>query len=47
MKKTVYLNIKDERQKLKPKHKLGDLVRCADIKEVFNKGDTENWSNKS
>ena len=41
----VYFNLSDKRKK-KPKFKLGDLVRTADIKKVFSKGDLTNWSNK-
>ena len=32
------------RQKKKPKFKVGDLVRLADIKKTFLKSDTSNWS---
>ena len=32
--------------KLKPKHEIGDLVRTADIRKTFSKGDTTNWSYK-
>jgi len=44
--KTVLSNLRDKRQKHKPIFKLGDLVRTADIKRTFSKGDTTNWSNK-
>ena len=44
--KIVYINLKDNRQTKKPKFKLGDLVRTADIKRVFSKGDSTNWSYK-
>ena len=44
--KIVYSNLKDIRHKKKPKFKLGDLVRTADIKQVFSKGDSTNWSYK-
>ena len=37
--KLVYNNLKDNRKIQKPKYKLGDLVRTADIKRVFSKGD--------
>ena len=42
----VYFNLQDKRKKKEPKYKLGDLVRTADIKNVFSKGDLTNWSNK-
>ena len=42
----VYFNLQDKRKKKGPKFKLGDLVRTADIKKVFSKGDLTNWSNK-
>ena len=44
--KLVYNNLKDDRKVRKPKFKLGDLVRTADIKKVFSKGDSTNWSYK-
>ena len=44
--KIVYNNLKDNREVRKPKFKLGDLVRTADIKRVFSKGDSTNWSYK-
>ena len=44
--KTVYSNLKDDRVKQKPKFKLGQLVRTADIKRIFSKGDSTNWSYK-
>ena len=44
--KLVYNNLKDDREKQKPKYKLGQLVRTADIKRVFSKGDSTNWSYK-
>ena len=44
--KLVYSNLKDDRQKQKPKYKLGQLVRTADIKKVFSKGDSTNYSYK-
>ena len=37
--KIVYSNLQDKREKQKPKFKLGQLVRTADIKKVFSKGD--------
>ena len=42
----VYKNLLDKRKKLKPKYKIGDLVRTADIKKMFSKSDTNNWSYK-
>ena len=44
--KLVYNNLKDDREVQKPKLKLGYLVRTADIKRVFSKGDSTNWSYK-
>ena len=44
--KLVYNNLQDRRVKQSPKFKLGDLVRTADIKRVFSKGDSTNWSYK-
>ena len=46
MQKTVLSNLQDKRQKRKPKFKIGDSVRTADIKRIFGKRDTTNWSNK-
>ena len=40
----VYNNLKDDREIQKPKYKLGQLVRTADIKKVFSKGDSTNYS---
>ena len=44
--KAVFDNLRDDTQKQRPKFKLGDLVRTADIKRVFSKGDSTNWSCK-
>ena len=44
--KIVYSNLQDKRQKQKTKFHLGQLVRTADIKKVFSKGDSTNWSYK-
>ena len=44
--KIVYSNLQDKRKKLNPKYKLGELVRTADIKKVFSKGDSTNYSYK-
>ena len=40
----VYSNLQDKREKQTPKYKLGQLVRTADIKRVFSKGDSTNYS---
>ena len=42
----VYSNLQDKRRKLNPKFKLGQLNRTADIKRVFSKGDSSNYSYK-
>ena len=44
--KAVFDNLRDDKQKQRSKFKLGDLVRTADIKRVFSKGDSTNWSYK-
>ena len=44
--KIVYNNLKDNREVRKPKFKFGHLVRTADIKKVFSKGDSTSWSYK-
>ena len=44
--KIVYSNLEDNREVRKPKFKLDQLVRTTDIKEVFSKGDSTNWSYK-
>ena len=44
--KEIYSNLKDKREVRKPKFKLGQLVRTADIKTVFSKGDSTNYSYK-
>ena len=44
--KLVYNNLKDDREVQKPKFKLGQFVRTADIKRVFSKGDSTNYSYK-
>ena len=36
----------DKRKKIKPKFQVNNLVRTADLKRTFSKGDTTNWSNK-
>ena len=40
----VYKNLLDNRKKVKPKFQINDLVRVADLKKTFSKGDTTNWS---
>ena len=42
----VYQNLIDKRKKIKPKYQINDLVRTADLKKTFSKGDTTNWSYK-
>ena len=44
--KIVYSNLKDNREVGKLKFKLGQLVRTADIKKVFSKGDSTNFGYK-
>ena len=44
--KKVFDNLRDGRQKQRPKYKLGQLIRTADIKKVFSKGESTNWSYK-
>ena len=39
-----YNNLLDKRKKIKPKFQINDLVRVADLKKTFSKGDTTNWS---
>ena len=40
----VYKNLLDKRKKIKPKFQINDLVRTADLKKTFSKGDMTNWS---
>ena len=40
----VYKNLSDKRKKISPKFQINDLVRTADLKKTFSKGDTTNWS---
>ena len=42
--KLVFDNLKDNREFQKPRFQLGQLVRSADIKKVFSKGDSTNCS---
>ena len=44
--KIVSNNLKDNREIQKPKFRLGQLVRTADIKRVFSKGGSTNYSYK-
>ena len=44
--KEAYSNLQDDRQNQTPKYKLGQLFRTADIKRVFSKGDSTNYSYK-
>ena len=44
--KEVYSNLRDNREIRKPKFNLGQLVRTADVKRVFSKGDSTNYSYK-
>ena len=40
----VYKNLLDKREKVTPMFQINDLVRTADLKKTFSKGDTTNWS---
>ena len=42
----VYKNLLDKRKKIQPKFQINDLVRTADLKKTFSKGDMTNWSYK-
>ena len=42
----AYKNLLDKRKKIKPKFQINNLVRVADLKKMFSKGDTTNWSYK-
>ena len=42
--KKFYSNLKDKREIQKPKFKLGQVVRTSDIRRVFSKGDSTNYS---
>ena len=44
--KVLFDNLRDDRQKQIPKFELGQSVRTADIKRVFSKGDSTNYSYK-
>ena len=39
----VYKNFLDKRKKVTPKFQINDIVRTADLKKTFSKGDTTNW----
>ena len=40
----VYKNLLDKRKKLKPKFQINNLLRVADSRKTFSKGDTSNLS---
>ena len=40
----VFSNLHDRRVRQQTKYNLGQLVRTADIKKVFSKGDSTNYS---
>ena len=42
----VYKILLDKRKKITPKFQINDLVRTADLRKTFSKGDTTNWSYK-
>ena len=42
--KEVCSNLQDQKVRQQPNITLGQLVRAADIKKVFPKGDSSNWS---
>ena len=44
--KEVYHKLQDRRVRQKPKFKLGQIIRAADIRKVFSKGDSINYSFK-
>ena len=44
--KEVFSNLRDDRIKRQPKFKIGQLVRTSDIRKVFSKGDSTNYSYK-
>ena len=39
----VYHNLVDKRRKIKPKYKIHNLVRTADLKKTFSESATTNW----
>ena len=42
----AYKKLLDKRKKVNPKFQTNDLVRTADLKKTFSKGDTTTWSYK-
>ena len=42
--KLGYSNLKNNKEVRKPKFNLGQLVRTSDIRKVFSKGDSTNYS---
>ena len=46
MKNKISSNLQDRRVRQQPKCNFGQLVRTADNKTVFSKGDSTNWSFK-
>ena len=42
----VYNNLLDKRKTIKPKFRINNHVRTADLKKMFSKSDTTNWSYK-
>ena len=42
----VYKNLLDKRKEIKPKYQVNDLVRTANSKKSFSKGEKTNWSYK-
>ena len=42
--KLGYSNLRDNREVRNPKFNLGQLVRTSDIRKVFSKGDSTNYS---
>ena len=40
----VYKNLLDKRKKIKPNYQINDLIRTVDLKRIFSKCDTANWS---
>ena len=42
----VYQNLLVKRKKIKLKFQVNDLVRTADLRKTFSKGDETNWSYK-
>ena len=42
----VYKNLLDKRKKKNPKFQINDLVKTTDLRKMFSKGETFNWSYK-